>query len=343
MLERPRRLARKLRRHAGAILVDNFFRGLATAGRLHPHARPAHHNVEVLRDIPYLPTGRRAHRLDVYRPTQKPGPWPTVLYVHGGGFRILSKDSHWIMGLAFARAGYIVFNISYRLAPRHPFPAALEDACAAYGWLAQHGAAYSADLERLALAGESAGGNLVTALAIAASYERPEPFAAQVFATGLTPRAALPACGMLQVSDTARFGRIFPNLSPFLIDRLVEIEEAYLRRARAGSLDLADPLVVLERAQAPARPLPAFFVPCGTKDPLIDDSRRLARALERLGVPCETRYYEGEPHAFHALVTRPNARRCWGHTYAFLERALAVTEITSETPSSARSGVRVGS
>ena len=51
-----------------------------------------------------------------------------MLYVHGGGFRILSKDTHWIMGLAFARRGFLVFNIGYRLAPKHPFPAAIADA-----------------------------------------------------------------------------------------------------------------------------------------------------------------------------------------------------------------------
>jgi acetyl esterase len=247
-----------------------------------------------------------------------------VLYVHGGGFRILSKDTHWVMALAYARRGYLVFNISYRLAPRHPFPAALEDASAAYAWVARKAASYGGDLSRFMLAGESAGANLITALTLASCYERHEPFARQVYDTGLVPRVTLPACGIFQVSDTARFGRR-RRIPVWLGDRLHEVESAYLRgheNARDGELDLADPVVFLERGLKPARPLPPFFVPVGTKDPLLDDTRRLAAALEQLGVPVEARYYPGEVHAFHAMVFRRRAREHWAHAYAFIDRHL---------------------
>ena len=60
-----------------------------------------------------------------------------VFYVHGGAFHLLSKDTHWLMGLVFARYGYLVVNISYRLAPQHPYPAAVEDTFAAYRWMAE--------------------------------------------------------------------------------------------------------------------------------------------------------------------------------------------------------------
>lgn len=208
----------------------------------------------------------------------------------------------------------------------HPYPAALADACAAYAWVAENAARWGGDLTRFVVAGESAGANLVTSLALAASYERPEPFAKEVFATGLVPRVALPACGMLQVTDPERFARR-KRLPRFVADRLEEVTHAYLKDAdpRApGGFDLADPLVVLERGERPARPLPPFFVPVGTKDPLLDDTRRLRKALDRLGVVCEDRYYPGELHAFHALVFRPQARQCWAETFAFLDRHLAV-------------------
>src|SRR5262249_2103530 len=149
---------------------------LTVLGRLHPDANPQRHRIEVERDIPYLPTGDRAHLLDVYRPTSSDGPLPVVLYVHGGGFRILSKDTHWVMGLSFASKGYLVFNINYRLAPRAPFPAALEDTCAAFAWVVRHAARWNGDVGRMVLAGESAGANLVTALSVATSYRRPEPW-----------------------------------------------------------------------------------------------------------------------------------------------------------------------
>ncbi len=320
-------LSRRLRRQTGAIVVDNFFRGISRAGKLHPHAQPHRHDVEVLENIPYRDTGLSEHRLDVYRPTAvRRGQLeqaPVVLYIHGGGFRILSKDTHWIMGLAYARRGYVVFNISYRLAPKHPFPAAVEDAGAALAWVRDNAAGYGGNAERLVLAGESAGANLVTALSLATSYRRAEPWARELFDSGVSPKAVVAACGLLQVSGIERFKRRWPHMRSFIEDRLHEVSDAYLgdpSRHDPELRQLADPLLLLEEGRRPDRPLPAFFAPCGTKDPLLDDTRRLAAALERLNTPCEARYYPGELHAFHALVFRPNAKRCWSHTYSFLER-----------------------
>ena len=119
--------------------------------------------MEVIRDLAYAEESRRReHRLDVYRPKQADGPLPVVMYIHGGGFRILSKDTHWMMGLAFARRGYLVFNVGYRLAPTHPFPAAIEDSCRAFEWVVAHAARFGGDLERLVIAGESSGATPTT-------------------------------------------------------------------------------------------------------------------------------------------------------------------------------------
>ncbi len=315
--------ASSFRRRLGAMLIDNAFRGAASAGRLHPLARPERHRVEVLRDIPYRREGGKEHRLDIYRPMDRPGPLPIVLYVHGGGFRILSKNTHWIMALAFARSGYLVFTIDYRLAPANPYPAAPEDAAAALAWTAENAERYGGNPERIFLAGESAGANLITSLAIASSYERPEPWARAVFDRGVRLRAVLAACGLLQVSDPARFLRRKATLGTFLNDRITEVSSSYLGGSvtgAPGALELADPLLVLERGLAPARPLPPFFVPVGTKDPVLDDSRRLKSALDRLGTPCEIRFYEGEIHAFHAFLWRKNAQQCWKDTFTFLDQ-----------------------
>ena len=310
-------------------VVDGFFKTASAIGRLHPMSRPERHDVEVVRDVPYEDTGLAEHRLDVYRPRGLPGPLPVLLYVHGGAFRILSKDTHWIMALAFARRGFLVLNISYRLAPKHPFPAAIADAASAYVFAVREAATWGGDPRTLVLAGESAGANLVTSLAISACWDRDEPHAKAVRETGIVPRAVLPACGLLQVTNPERFSSMYGGkLSPFFLDRIEEASGAYLRKVRGdvGSreLDLADPLVALERAAPPVRPLPPFFAVCGTADPLIDDTRRLAAALDRLGGRCEARYYEGEIHAFHAFVFRKAARRCWRDTFRFLEGALGV-------------------
>ncbi|MFO0619647.1 MAG: alpha/beta hydrolase [Polyangiaceae bacterium] len=315
-------VAVEARKFAGALVVDTFFRSLTRVARLHPQANPAKHDVEVTKNVAYLASGREHHLADIYRPAKHAGPLPIVLYVHGGGFRILSKDSHWIMGLLFARRGFLVVSINYRLAPKHPYPAALEDCAAAYEWVVRNGAALGGDTSRLFLAGESAGANLVTAMSVAACMERPEPFAKKIFETGVVPVATLPACGMLQVTDSERFGRR-KKLPAWLSDRMIEVETTYLPRAAPEhGFGFADPLVLLEEARATARPLPAFFVACGTKDPLLDDSRRLAKALDALGATHELKIYPGGVHAFHAMVFQKIARDHWRDNFRFMDRVL---------------------
>lgn len=317
-------LAIRLRRTVGAYLIDNAFHGLSRVGRMHPKLRAEQAKVRIVRNIPYRDTGHQAHKLDVHIP-EASGPRPVVLYVHGGGFRILSKDTHWVMALAFARKGYLVFNIDYRLAPAHPFPAAIEDASHALRWVKRHAHEYGGDPSRIVLAGESAGANLVTSLAIATSYERPEPFARALFDDEIQPRAVVAACGLHEVSNIERFRK--PSLPPWLFDRLQEVRMAYLDPSlhlaeHEGGLDLANPLTVLERGERPERPLPPFFASVGTRDLLLSDTRRLATALEAVGARCEARYYPGELHAFQAFLWREQSRACWRETHGFLTEVL---------------------
>ena len=150
----------------------------------------------------------------------------------------------------------------------------------------------------------------------------PRPYAKKIFASGVVPRATLPACGLHQVTDVERLARR-RHLPPFILDRLVEVTENYLPVEVAGSsLEMADPVCILEQGARPARPLPPFFIPCGTKDPILDDSRRLGRALEALGARADVRIYPGEMHAFHALMWRRHAKQCWADTHAFLKDVL---------------------
>ena len=320
---RPSRTFRdRVRRKLGAKLVDGFFAGASYAGKSVPVAHPRLHGFDLIRDVQYRGSGLPEHRLDVYQPRGWSGPRPAVLYVHGGACRALSKETHWIFGLLFARAGYTVFNINYRLSPAHPFPAPLADVCAAYEWVVGNAARFGADPARLVLAGESAGGNLITSAAMAACYRRPESYARGVYETGVVPKAVLPACGVLQVSDPERFARKQP-LSKFIDERLTEVADHYFHgmgKRAPMNLDLADPLLALERGDRPDRPLPPFLACAGTADPLLDDTLRLKAALDKLGVDCEAPVYEGEVHAFHAFIFRSASRKYWRHAYDFLRR-----------------------
>jgi acetyl esterase len=310
-----------LRKKAGGLVMKGFFEGVSRAAALHPASDPARYGIEVLEDLRYRPGRAPEYALDIWRP-RGVARCPVVLYVHGGAFRILSKDTHWVMALAYARAGYMVVNVNYRLAPRHPFPAAVQDACAAYGWVVENASRFGGDLDLgFVLAGESAGANLVSGLTIASCYARDEPWAREVFETARVPDAVVAACGILEVSGSARFGAR-KKLSRFIEERIVQVEEAYLGGEAPhvpGERDLADPLAFFERGEAPERPLPPFFLPVGTADPILDDTRRMAGALRAMGVPAQDAYYPGGVHAFHAFVWQDEARRCWEDTYAFLE------------------------
>lgn len=302
-------------------MVEAFFWGAATAGSLHPLSSPHRHGVELIRDIPYRRSGHRAHLLDIYRPDDCERA-PVVFYVHGGGFRFMSKETHWLMGLAFARRGYLVVSINYRLAPRHPFPAALVDTCNAYEWVCDNIGDYGGIADQIIVAGESAGANLAASVTLASCVRFPEAWMRRVWERHQVPKAALLACGILQVSEPERFHKD-SRLPSWLYHRISEVTRDYLQSSafhHRRSARLADPLVVLESLESTERPLPPIFAPVGTGDPLIDDTRRLEKTLQRLGVPVEARYYPNEVHAFHALLWRQRARQCWMHTYDFLDR-----------------------
>lgn len=308
-----------LRKRAGGLAIRGFFEGAARLAKRHPRAHPSNYGVEIIKDIPYRNTGKKQHLLDIYRP-KTPGPHPVVMYVHGGGFRILSKDTHWLMGLMFASRGYIVLNVNYHLAPQHVFPKAVEDVSHAFAWMVEHIHRFGGDLETLILAGESAGANLVTGLTISSCYERQEPWARRVWQTSIKPKATLPYCGFLQVSEPERFEQRRP-LPAFLNDRIHEVSRGYLEGSpcQGREFDWADVVNFFERGEQPDCPLPPFFLPVGTKDPVLDDTRRLHRALEKMNVPAIDRYYVGGVHAFQAFIWQDIAKQCWRDTFSFLD------------------------
>ncbi len=287
--------------------------------KLHPASNPERHGVERIENISYGPHGEK-NRLDVYRPYFGERPLPVVLYLHGGGFSILSKDTHWMMGIGFSRAGYLVVNANYRLAPKHTYPAALEDAARALEWVWDNAAEYGGDPGRVVLAGESAGGNLATALTIACTFERPEPFAQRLFARDEVPVATVPLCAMLEVSNAERYLRK-EELPQFVRDRLYSVCYGYLGDYADKSLEergLADPLRILESDAEPARPLPPFYASCGDEDPILDDTKRLDAVLSARKIKSRVGYYWNEGHAFQALPYKPSARHAMNACLAFL-------------------------
>lgn len=305
----------------GSTAIRSALTSLAYAGKLHPASMAWMKGIEVERNIPYRDGGDPAHLLDVYRPAGATGPLPVMLYIHGGGFRILSKDTHWMFGAGYARRGFLVFSINYRLAPKVVFPDQVVDSAMALTWVLKHAEEYGGDLSRLVYGGESAGANLALALTIAGCWPRPEPYAKAVWDAHPKPIAVLPHCGMLQVSNAERYLEQ-TQIPTWMRDRIKTVCKGYLPDT-SGDPDrfaLADPLRFLEEAEPPERPLPAMFAVCGTKDPVLDDTVRLETALKRFELESDVKIYEGGIHAFHAFVWQALALQSWADQDVFLAK-----------------------
>jgi acetyl esterase len=288
-----------------------------------PDAHPAKFDLALERDVAYGAAHGRHNRLDAYIPMRAPRPLPVVMYVHGGGFTMLSKDTHRVMAITIARAGYLLFNINYRQGRGHRFPEPLADACEALLWVQANCARYGGDPSRIALAGESAGGNLVTALAVAASYRRPEAYARRVFDAAPSLRAVVATYGFLDLGHTDAYLE-HPRMSRFTKALLLDAAQSYLgydvqRAARENPM--ASPLRVIEGGP-PDRPLPPFFASVGTKDPLLRCSKRLKVALDGLGTECDLHVSPGEIHGYDAMVWRKAARAKWKAAHEFLDAHL---------------------
>ena len=309
-----RALGRGLRRKA----FDAVLHGLAgMAGGL-PTLRRRSGAYTLTADVVFARHGGESLALDVLRP-RGPGPHPAILYIHGGGFAVCSRQTHRPIAALYAARGYLVFNIDYRLAPRHPFPAALQDAGAAWRWLAANLVRFGGDPGRVMVAGESAGANLALGLVLCLCTRRPEPWAAELHASALRPAAALLYCGFLQASRPERYRREGVSVLAAAIARDAAVD--YLGEGASDPRPdqaLADPLCIVE-AMAGDPGLPPVFVAAGEADPVAPDSWRLAAALSRLGVPHALHRYAGETHAFHVMPWRDAAPRCWADTFAFLD------------------------
>lgn len=295
----------------------------ARAAYLTPVLRVERYGLRLIRDVPYAATGRWSHLLDVYLPRGVSNP-PAMLYVHGGGFALLSKETHRIMAVALARRGYAVFLCNYRIGPRHRYPAPLEDAAEALAWVRDNASHYGADASRIVLAGESAGGNLVTALAYIATHPRPEGFARALFDKEIPIGAVLAIYGFLDLEHLPRFSN--PRMPWYIKAMIRAAAAAYVGHPveqRAREAPLASPLrLIVSDPPAEARPLPPFFIACGTADPLLLDSKKLHAALVSRGVEAELSIHPHEIHGFNAMIWRREARAMWRAAYRFLKRTV---------------------
>jgi acetyl esterase/lipase len=243
----------------------------------------------------------------VYTPAGS-APFPVIVYFHGGGWVIADKDVYdgGARGLC-KNAGAIVISVDYRLAPEHRFPAAWDDALAAYLWALDNAANLGGDPERIALAGESAGGNLALATAIAARDEQlPQPV--HVLAVYPVTQTSLNTESYLENAIAKPLNRA---MMQWFFEHVVESEQ-----------DLEDPRLQLIDAHlegiAPVTLITARI------DPLRGDGAKMESALEAAGVEVERRDYEGVTHEFFgAAAVLAKAREAQMYAGERLRQAFA--------------------
>jgi acetyl esterase/lipase len=213
---------------------------------------------------------------------------PLVVLLHGGGWVLGSLDGSdpWCGRLALALRAVVV-SVDYRLAPEHRAPAAVDDAVAATRWFATHGAEMGAT-GPLVLAGDSAGANLATLVAIACR---------DAGGTGGAPIAA-----QLLVYPAVDLSLSFPSttqLADAPVLRRVDLE-AFLAHYLGDEVAADDPRVSPWMVDDVAGVAPAL-VQVAEQDPLVDEGRAWARRLAEAGVPVRVTEYVGQPHGFLSL------------------------------------------
>ena len=236
------------------------------------------------------------------------GPHPVLVYLHGGGWVCGSPLTHRKLACRFAEAGFLVFNVDYRLAPEHPFPTPFEDCLAATRWAHREAARFGGDPARLAIAGDSAGGNLAAAVAAALANDAARPKAALLI-YGVFDFATLSA----DQPKYAAAGADVPALAREMMEMMVG---AYLGKTRGEAL-LRDPRVSPLHAAAL---LPPSHVVVGSVDDLVGQSEALVKALAAAGVPHEHFVDEGMPHGYAQMEFLAGARPALERMVAFLRK-----------------------
>jgi acetyl esterase len=242
-------------------------------------------------------------KLRIYRPHAEQG-LPLLVFMHGGGFILGDLDSHDEAARQLTMlTDCVTVAVDYRLAPEYPFPAAPEDCFAALKWAAAHAAEFGADPGRIAVAGDSAGGNLAAVMALRARDEGGPRLRGQVL---IYPAADLEDANEFQPA---------PDGNYYLLGRTdgAYFNSLYLREPADARHPHASPMFAEDVAN-----LPPAMVITAEFDPLCRQGEAFAVRLKAAGVPVEQRRYAGAIHGFVSMPV-PMAREALGEAAQWLK------------------------
>jgi len=254
-------------------------RDLYMAGRkaLSPDPMPIAETRDVAIPGPAGPIPARLYR------SATAGPLPVLVFFHGGGWVVGNIDSHEAMCRHLAnRAECAVLSVDYRMGPEHKFPAAVEDCFAATAWTADNGASLGVDPRRLAVGGDSAGGNLAAVISLLARDKGAPRISCQVLIYPATDAA-------MRHDSVARYAE------GYVLTRATMrwFYEQYLRTPDDAADWRVSPLLAPDLSRLP----PAYVLTAGY-DPLCDEGDAYAARLAAAGVPVTHRRFPGQVHGF---------------------------------------------
>lgn len=284
-----------------------------------PEARAMYEAMVQLLDAKDVPIGKvedieapgpaGAIPLRVYTPVGSPAAAPALIYLHGGGFVIGSRATHDGLCRQLANeAGCTVISVDYRLAPEHKFPAAVEDAFAAALWIERNATALGIDANRLAIGGDSAGGNLATVVCQLAKAKGGPALRFQLLIYPVVEARA----------ETASM-RAFAE--GYLLEK--RSMDWFMAAYLPDGQDPADPRLSPLHAASLAGLPPALVVTAG-HDPLRDEGIAYVKALEEAGVRAQHRDHPGQVHGFFNLSGAiPEGRSAIAEAAEILKAAIA--------------------
>lgn len=224
-------------------------------------------------------------RCQVYMPPGSRTARPMMLYLHGGGFTVgQSEDTAYITSRVAAENDMVIVSVNYRLAPEWPFPAGLDDCVAVLRWMQRSGSSIGGDGARIAVAGDSAGGNFAAAIPIKAGDEGVTPPRAAVLLAPITD---------FYFEEYDSFERLAPLGIVYDTAFIGFIRGAYLVHGKTWSHPHASPM------RAELKSYPPTLVVSGTHDPLVDDNRAFVAKMHAAGRTAEHFVREGMPHGYY--------------------------------------------
>ncbi len=256
-----------------------------------------------------IPVDGGSLHLRIYAPKTGKAAYPVIVYYHGGGFVIANLDVYDASANALAeKTDAVVVSVAYRLAPENKFPVAHNDAYAAYEWVVNNAASIKGDAKKIAVAGESAGGNLAVNTAIKARDSKL-----------MIPTAILAVYPVASADMNSASYKKNENAKPLDKPMMLWFVKNYLK-----NMDQAmDPRINLVNANL--KGLPPTTIITAEIDPLQSDGMALADKLKAAGVTVDSKNYDGVTHEFFGMgAIVPEAKDAQSYAVGQLKKAFGI-------------------